>query len=151
MRLTSALALPLLCLAASAHAQSDREVAERAIETAARVCPGHADATTGPTVRAIPVGALRVLAQQGAVLCPDRRLEGDIAVVFSPDYGVFRWNPDVPSSSSALAQVLDTITRSEEFPVETAVWDAEGEPLREQVVPMFEPRPNAPLNRFLHR
>jgi len=151
MRLTPALALPLLFVAATANAQSDREVAERAIEHAAQVCPGHSNEHTGPTVRAMPVGALRVLAKHGAVLCPDRRLEGDVAVVFSPDYGVFRWNPDVPASSQALPQVVGTITRSEEFPSETTVWNASGEPLREQVVPMFEPRPNAPLNRFLHR
>jgi len=151
MRLKPALALPLLFAATAVHAQSDREVAERAIETAAQVCPGHSNAATGPTVRAMPVGALRVLAKHGAVLCPDRRLEGDVAVVFSPDYGVFRWNPDVPASVQALPTVVGAITRSEAFPAETAVWNAEGEPLREQVVPMFEPRPNAPLNRFLHR
>ncbi|MET0327735.1 MAG: hypothetical protein ABW163_03080 [Luteimonas sp.] len=151
MRLTPALALPLLFAVTAVHAQSDREVAERAIESAAQVCPGHSNDRTGPTVRAVPVGALRVLAKHGVVLCPDRRLEGEAAVVFSPDYGVFRWNPDVPASSQALAQVVGTITRSEAFPSETAVWNAEGAPLRDQVVPMFEPRPNAPLNRWLHR
>ncbi|WP_052772869.1 hypothetical protein [Luteimonas sp. FCS-9] len=142
--------LPLLLAATAAHARSDREVAERAIAAAADVCPGHANERTSPTVRAVPVGALRVLAEHGAVLCPDRRLEG-AAVAFYPRYGVFTWNPDVPASAKALVQVVDTITRSEDFPDKTAVWNAAGTPLQGQVVPMFEPRPNAPLNRFLHR
>ncbi|UNK43500.1 hypothetical protein MNO14_05310 [Luteimonas sp. S4-F44] len=145
-----ALVLPLLLAATAVHAQSDREVAERAIAIAADVCPGHSNASTGPTVRAVPVGALRVLAERGAVLCPDRRLQ-DAAVAFYPRFGVFTWNPEVPASAQALVQVVDAVTRSGEFPAETAVWNAAGVPLQGQVVPMFEPRPNAPLNRALQR
>ena len=141
--------LPLVLLAGAAQAQSDREVAERAIAASADLCPGHSAERTGPTVRAVPVGALRVLAQHGAVLCPDRRL--DAAVAFYPRYGVFTWNPESEASSRALVRAVDALTRSEEFPAEISVWDTDARPLREQVVPAFEPRPNAALNRWLAR
>lgn len=133
---------------AAVFAQSDREVAERAIEVSAAVCPGHSAERTGPTVRAVPVGALRVLARRDFVLCPDRRLEGDAAVVFYPQAGVFAWNPDNAASGKALVSIVDTLTRSEEFPVQTSVWNNAGKPLQQQVVPAFEPRPDARRSRW---
>lgn len=143
------LLLPLALLAtATAHAQSDREVAENAIAQAAELCSGHSAERTGPTVRAVPVGALRVLAQRGFVLCPDRRLDGEAAAVFYPTAGVFTWNPEQPASGAALVKVVDRLTRSEEFPVETSVWDAAGNTLTGQTVPAFEPRPDARRNRW---
>ncbi len=53
--------------------------------------------------------------------------------------------PDVPAWVDALPAIVGAITRSEDVPRETAVRNADGEPLRDRWVPLFEPRPNAPL------
>ena len=150
MRRHSALLLaPLLCLSTLATA-SDNEDYERAIARSADVCPGHSKERTVPGVRGVPVGAVRVLEQRDFVLCPDRRIEGDAAVVFYPQWGVFAWNPENGASAKALSTVVDRLTRSEDFPAQTSVWNAAGEALSQQVVPAFEPRPNASLHRAIH-
>lgn len=70
-------ALALLALSAAALpalAQSDRQVVEDMLTRSANVCPGHSTDRTAPTVKAVPVGALRVMLERGLVMCPDRRL-----------------------------------------------------------------------------
>lgn len=148
MRIIPALAA-LLCLSPLAQA-SDNEDYERSIAQTAQACPGHSKENTVPGVRGVPVGAIRVLQQHEYVLCPDRRIEGDAAVVFYPTYGVFTWNPEKPASVNAVSTVVDQLTRNEAFPSETMVWDASGKPLKGQTVPAFEPKPNAPLHRAIH-
>ncbi|WP_242108378.1 hypothetical protein [Luteimonas aquatica] len=141
MRLAAAL---LIALAAPAVAYaSDAEVYERSIEEAGYVCPGHSVERTTPGVRAVPVGALRVLQKRGYLMCPDRRLDAATPVVWYPRYGVFAWNPEHPASVKAVAAKIDELTRSESFPTETSVWDAKGKALSGQTVPAFEPRPEA--------
>lgn len=57
--------------------------------------------------------------------------------------GVFAWNPEVPASSAVIVKQIGNMTRNEDYPVETLVWDAKGTALKQQTVPMFEPRPGA--------
>lgn len=64
----SAAALPAL-------AQSDRQVVEDMLTRSANVCPGHSTERTTPTVKAVPVGALRMMLERDLVRCPDRRLD----------------------------------------------------------------------------
>lgn len=149
MRSTALVLAALLGMPILAHA-SDNEDYERAIARTAQTCPGHSKERTVPGVRSVPVGAIRVLQQHDYILCPDRRIEGDAAVVFYPTYGVFAWNPENPASVKAVSAVIDRLTRSEDFPAETLVWDAAGKPLSGQTVPAFEPKPNAPLHRAIH-
>ena len=143
MSLSILLGMPILAQA------SDNEDYERSIARSAQACPGHSKERTVPGVRGVPVGAIRVLQQNDYILCPDRRIEGDAAVVFYPTYGVFAWNPDSPASVKAVSAVVDRLTRSEDFPAETMVWNAAGKPLSGQTVPVFEPKPNAPLHRAI--
>ncbi|NIK02231.1 hypothetical protein [Xanthomonas cannabis] len=140
----SALAVLALSTAAlPALAQSDRQVAEDMITRSANVCPGHSTDRTSPTVKAVPVGALRVMLERGLVMCPDRRLDAAAPAVFYGRLGVFAWNPDVPAAKTVIVQQIGAMTRKDEYPVETLVWDAKGTALKQQTVPMFEPRPGA--------
>lgn len=136
----------LITLAASASpalAQSDRQVAEDMITRSANVCPGHSTERTAPTVRAVPVGALRVMLDRGLVMCPDRRLDAAAPAVFYGRVGVFGWNPEVPAGATVVVKQIDAMTRADDYPVETLVWDAKGKALTQQTVPAFEPRPGA--------
>lgn len=135
------LAAALLLGAGAAHAQSDNAVYESAIAQSARLCPGHSKERTTPGVRAVPVGALRVLAQRNYTLCPDRRLDAATPAVWYGQAGVFAWNPEAKGAAQLIAKQIDAMTRKEEFPAETLVWKADGSPAKGATVPMFEPRP----------
>ncbi|MDX6081300.1 hypothetical protein SIL81_08235 [Xanthomonas campestris pv. incanae] len=136
-------ALALSAAALPASAQPDREVVEDMLTRSANVCPGHSTDRTSPTVKAVPVGALRVMLERGLVMCPDRRLDAAAPAVFYGRLGVFAWNPDVAASSAVIVKQIGNMTRTEDYPVETLVWDAKGTALKQQTVPMFEPRPGA--------
>ncbi|WP_181093309.1 hypothetical protein [Xanthomonas bromi] len=135
--------LALSTTAVPALAQSDRQVAEDMITRSANVCPGHSTERTSPTVKAVPVGALRVMLERGLVMCPDRRLDAAAPAVFYGRPGVFAWNPEVPAAKTVIVQQIGAMTRKDDYPVETLVWDATGTALKQQTVPMFEPRPGA--------
>ncbi|MCC8537816.1 hypothetical protein ACDH70_12475 [Xanthomonas axonopodis pv. poinsettiicola] len=135
--------LALSTAALPALAQSDRQVAEDMITRAANVCPGHSTDRTSPTVKAVPVGALRVMLDRGLVMCPDRRLDATAPAVFYGRLGVFAWNPEVPAAKTVIVKQIDSMTRKDDYPTETLVWDAKGTALKQQTVPMFEPRPGA--------
>ena len=136
-------ALALSAAALPAFAQPDREVVEDMLTRSANVCPGHSTDRTSPTVKAVPVGALRVMLERGLVMCPDRRLDAAAPAVFYGRLGVFAWNPEVHAAKTVIVKQIGTMTRSEDYPVETLVWDAKGTALKQQTVPMFEPRPGA--------
>ncbi|MEB1530179.1 hypothetical protein [Xanthomonas sp. 1678] len=135
--------LALSTAALPAFAQPDRQVVEDMVTRSANVCPGHSTERTTPTVKAVPVGALRVMLERGLVMCPDRRLDAEAPAVFYGRLGVFAWNPDVAASSGVIVKQIGSMTRSDEFPTETLVWDSKGTALKQQTVPMFEPRPGA--------
>lgn len=135
--------LALSAVAFSAHAQSDSEVVEDMVTRSANVCPGHSAERTTPTVKKVPVGALRVMLDRGLVMCPDRRLDADAPAVFFGRVGVFEWNPEVPESSAVIVKQIDAMTRKDEYPSDTLVWDASGSPLEQRTVPAFEAKPGA--------
>lgn len=45
----------------------------------------------------------------------------------------------MPAGKTVIVKQIDTMTRNEEYPAETLVWDAKGTALKQQTVPMFEP------------
>jgi len=144
MTRTSLLALLALCLSpALAFAQADREVAANMVTRAANVCPGHSAERTTPTVKKVPVGALRVMIDRGLVMCPDRRLDASAPAVFYGRVGVFAWNPETADAAAVIVSKIDEMTRKDDYPVETLVWDAKGNALTQQTVPAFEARPGA--------
>ncbi|MFY2842491.1 hypothetical protein ACOTJF_12430 [Achromobacter ruhlandii] len=132
-----------LCAASASYAQSDREVVDTTVARSANVCPGHSKERTTPTVRLVPVGALRVLLDKGFVMCPDRRLDADAPVAWYGQWGVYAWNPEVDGAGKLAAAQIDKMTRSEDFPTDTRVWSLAGEALKNRTVPAFEPRPGA--------
>ncbi len=142
-RKSTAALLTLALTPALAIAQSDREVAEHMVTRSANVCPGHSAERTTPTVKKVPVGALRVMLDRGLVMCPDRRLDASAPAVFYGRVGVFAWNPEVPEGANVVVKQIDAMTRKDEYPVETLVWDGKGTALTQQTVPAFEPRPGA--------
>lgn len=89
-------ALALSAAALPAFAQPDREVVEDMLTRSANVCPGHSTDRTSPTVKAVPVGALRVMLERGLVMCPDRRLDAAAPAVFYGRLGVFAWDRKCP-------------------------------------------------------
>ena len=86
-------ALALSAAALPAFAQPDREVVEDMLTRSANVCPGHSTDRTSPTVKAVPVGALRVMLERGLVMCPDRRLDAAAPAVF---YGCLLYTSPSP-------------------------------------------------------
>ncbi|MCW0393445.1 hypothetical protein NB696_002255 [Xanthomonas sacchari] len=132
--------LALAAVALPALAQSDRQVVEDMLTRSANVCPGHSTDRTSPAVKAVPVGALRVMLDRGLVMCPDRRLDATAPAVFYGRLGVFAWNPEVAAGSSVIVKQIDAMTRKDEYPSETLVWDAKGTALKQQTVPAFEPK-----------
>jgi hypothetical protein len=141
LRRATLLALSLVAL--PAFAQSDREVVEKMVTRSANVCPGHSTERTTPTVRATPVGALRVMLERGLVMCPDRRLDADAPAAFYGRVGVFEWNPEVKGGSEVIVKQIDAMTRKDEYPQDTLVWDAKGTELKQRTVPAFEAKPGA--------
>jgi hypothetical protein len=63
--------------------------------------------------------------------------------VFYGRDGVFEWNPEVPASVEVIAKQIDAMTRKDEYPSDTLVWDAKDMPLEQRTVPAFEPKPGA--------
>lgn len=124
----------------TAHGQSDATVLENATKASADSCPGYSVERARPGLRAIPVGALRVLAAQRIALCPDRRLDADHPVVWYGWARVYTWNPEVGGAVELLTQQVDGMTRKVEFPAETLVWAKDGKPASGVTVPAFEPR-----------
>ncbi|MDA7417245.1 hypothetical protein PGB34_12820 [Xenophilus arseniciresistens] len=132
-----------LCAAAfvtSAHAQSDRQTYESTLERSARVCTGHSPERSTPGVRAVPVGALRVLLKHEVTLCPDRRIDAATPVVWYGDARVFAWNPEAADAPKVLAAQADAMTRKEDFPTGTRVWKADGSAAQGVTVPALELR-----------
>lgn len=132
-----------------AFAQSDREVVEDMVTRSANVCPGHSADRTTPTVKAVPVGALRMMLERGFVLCPDRRLEADTPAVFYGRAGIFAWNPQIKEGSTVIVKQIDAMTRKDEYPRETLVWDANGNVLKQCTVPAVEAKPGAAVLSYV--
>jgi len=63
-RIAPAILFVLVTTSMPAFAQSDREVVESMVTRSANVCPGHSADRTTPTVKATPVGALRVMLER---------------------------------------------------------------------------------------
>ena len=142
-RIHRATLLILALVTTPAFAQSDREVVEDMVTRSANVCPGHSADRTTPTVKAVPVGALRVMLERGLVMCPDRRLDADAPAAFYGSVGVFTWNPEVKEGSAVIVKQIDAMTRKDEYPQDTLVWNAKGEALKQRTVPAFEAKPGA--------
>ncbi len=110
-----ALLAALAQTATGVHAESDAQVYENAIERTARLCPGHSVERSTPGVKAIQVGALRVLAKRDVTLCPDRRLDAATPVAWYGRASVYAWNPEATGAVAVLATRVDAMTRKEDF------------------------------------
>jgi hypothetical protein len=150
IRFARPLAACALALLAStpAFAQSDREVVENAAAYSASICAGYDRESMSILLRAVNVGALRVLAQRGIVICPDRRLTADAPAVWYGNPGAFVWHPDIEGAGTVLVANIDSMTRNESFPVQTLVWDTQGIRLTGRTIPAFEARPGARFQRL---
>jgi hypothetical protein len=140
-RYVGSMMVVLVFASGGAAAQSDAQVVETAIATAATLCSGHSTERTAPGVRAVKVGSLRVLDKRGYAMCPDRRLDAAMPAVWYGAAGVFVWNPEVKGAIELVAGKIDAMARSEDFPPETIVWNADGSAATGAVVPAFVPRP----------
>ncbi len=129
-----------LCAAGAAHAQSDTRTYEATLERTSAICPGHSKDRTTPGVRAVKVDALRVLLKNDVILCPDRRLDAEVPVVWYGAVKVLAWNPEVKGSTAVLAQQADAMARKEEFPGATLVWKADGSEAKGVTVPAADVR-----------
>lgn len=140
-----ALAAALAQTATGVRADSDAQVYESAIERSARLCPGHSAERSTPGIKAIPIGALRVLAKRDVTLCPDRRLDAATPVAWYGGARVYAWNPDATGAVAVLATRVHAMTRKDELPPDTRVWNADGSEARGATVPALElaPRPAA--------
>lgn len=143
-RLLALVSVAVLAQAATdVRAESDAQVYENAIERSARLCPGHSTERSTPGIKAIQVGALRVLAKRDVTLCPDRRLDAAMPVAWYGGARVYAWNPEATGAVAVLAIRVDAMTRKDEFPLDTRVWNANGSEARGVTVPALELAPRA--------
>lgn len=127
--------------ASSAVAQmSDRQVTEEMERRSSLVCADYSVARGNPGIARVSVDALRVLLEHRYTLCPDRRVSGDGAVIWYPQWGSLVWNPERPESVEVLGGKSRELTRTLDFPQQLTVWDVKGKELRGQVVPEFHSR-----------
>ena len=125
----------------AAHAQTERETVEAMQTKASLACPDYSTDRGNATIAHLPIDSLRVLAKHNVVLCPDRRLKGEHAVAWYPELGALVWTPANPGAAAALALVAQRFTKTEDFPQGLEVYNAKGEPLKNQIVPTFDFKP----------
>ncbi len=106
-------------------------------DQASLACADYSTDRARPGIAGVPVDALRVLEKHGFLLCPDRRITGEMAVIWYPRVGAFAWNPSSPAAVQALGKIADKLTRTEDFPQGLTVWNTAGGELRNQIVPEF--------------
>lgn len=134
-----------LVLTGTAYAQSDTTTYEATLERSSAICPGHSKDRTTPGVRAVKVDALRVLLKNDVILCPDRRLDAEMPVVWYGAVKVLAWNPEAKGSIAVLAEKADAMTRKEEFPGATLVWKTDGSEAKGVTVPSADVRPRTTI------
>jgi hypothetical protein len=117
--------------------QTDAEAVTLMQDRASLACADYSTDRAKPGISGVPVDALRVLLKHKYLVCPDRRISGQMAVVWYPRAGVLSWSPSSPASVHALAHIADKLTRTEDFPQGITVWDEAGTELRNQIVPEF--------------
>ncbi len=134
---TVLLSLALFSGTGLAQAQTDGQSVSMMQDKASLACADYSTDRGRPGIAAVPVDALRVLLKHKFLVCPDRRISGQMAVVWYPRVGVLSWNPASPASVRSLARIADKLTRTEDFPQGLTVWDEAGAELRNQIVPEF--------------
>jgi hypothetical protein len=145
MKFLSSLTLPALCAATltaqtppQTNTPTDAQILTAAQTQSSLACPGYTPDRGNPGIAAVPVAALRVLARHHFLLCPDTRLNADMAVLWYPKPGVFTWKPGDPAILKTLAEIVDRQTRLDDFPDAITVWDADDEELSNQNAPDFK-------------
>jgi hypothetical protein len=146
MKFVAALALPaLLCATLAARGQADTPTDAQVLAAtqmqSSLACPDYTAERGNPGIAAVPVAALSVLAKHKFTLCPDRRIQGEMAVLWYPKVGVFAWNPTDPAVVKTLAEIVDRISRLDDFPEALTVWNASDEELSNQTAPEFTFKP----------
>ena len=119
------------------QAQTDDRTVTLMQDKASLACADYSTDRAKPGIAAVPVDALRVLLKHRFLVCPDRRISGQMAVVWYPGVGVLSWNPASPVSIRELARIADKLTRTEDFPQGLTVWSEAGAEIRNQIVPEF--------------
>lgn len=130
-----------LCAVGAARAQSDARTYEATLERSSVICPGHSKDRTTPGVRAVRVDALRVLLKHDVILCPDRRLDAEMPVVWYGAVKVLAWNPEAKGSTAVLAEKVNAMARGEDFPGAILVWKGDGSEAKGAIVPSVDVRP----------
>lgn len=124
----------------AALGQSDRQITEDMQHRASLVCADYSVARGNPGIAHVSVDALRVLLEHRYTLCPDRRIQGDVALIWYPQWGSLVWNPERPESVAQLAGKARELANTLDFPQQLTVWDGEGKELRGKIVPEFHSR-----------
>lgn len=124
----------------SARAQSDLQITEQMQHQASLVCADYSVARGTPGIAHVSVDALRVLLEHRYTLCPDRRLQGDAALVWYPQWGSLVWNPEREESLNELSVKARELAKTLDFPQQLTVWNGKGQELKGQVVPEFHSR-----------
>ena len=134
---TAFLSSALLSGTGFVQAQTDGQAVTLMQDKASLACADYSTDRAKPGIAVVPVDALRVLLKHKFLVCPDRRISGQMAVAWYPRAGVLSWNPESPASIRALARIADKLTRTEDFPQGLTVWNEAGIELRNQIVPEF--------------
>lgn len=124
----------------SAGAQSDLQITEQMQHRASLVCADYSVARGNPGIAHVSVDALCILLEHRYTLCPDRRVQGDAALIWYPQWGSLVWNPERAESLTQLNVKSRELAKTLDFPQQLTVWNGKGEELRGQVVPEFHSR-----------
>ncbi len=116
----------------------ERDIYDGMVEQAANTCANYVGKTGAPAIRSLKIEIVRVLAARRVLLCPDTSLPGGQDVVWYGNQRAMVWNTSAEGSTAQVRSVLDKMTRDDAFPAELRVWNAKGEELKNQTVPVLK-------------
>ena len=138
--ITSLMCVSGFCAAANGFDVSDAQAREEMAQRSSLFCPGYSTERGIPGIQAVKVDSIRVFLSHEYTLCPDRRLDATVGAVWNSRWGVLLWNPLEPQSVATMAKQADALAHTLDFPNELTVYGLDGKELKNQTVPMFEPR-----------
>jgi hypothetical protein len=124
----------------------DSQVVENAVEQAANNCDNYSGVKAKPDIVKIPIFALRMAAQRNVIICPNITMsEKGPAVIWYGNHKAMVWNPNIDGAASVMDDQLVTMGKNDTYPSSIITWDAKGQEMKNQTVPMFELSPTSTL------
>jgi hypothetical protein len=134
-RIGCAFVIAFAATTASAVSPADERMYDAMIETSANACSHYVGKTGAPAIKSMKSVTMSVLQRRRVVLCPDTRLDAQVAVVWYGQCRVMAWNPEVGGATDAVRNTLERMAIDDAFSLPTRVWSAEGKEISGATIP----------------